>query len=105
MTTETLTQGNSTVTTVPQQMAAGWIVSYFVNSPGSTATGAWTVECSNDGVTFTTYTLTSSPPAAAGSAQTFGVAIVGFEYAWVRLKFTGTGGAGTATVNTLKKAR
>lgn len=104
MTTETLTLGNSTVTTVAQQMAPSWIVSYFVNSTG-TATGTWTVECSNDGTTFTTYTLTTSPPAAAGSGQTFGVSIVGYEFAYVRLKFTGSGGAGSATVTTVKKAR
>ena len=100
--TEALTLGNATVTTAARYTGLISSVSYAVVSTG-TATGAWTVEYSNDNVTWDTYTLTSTPPAAAGSGQTFAINLDLYEPAYVRLKFTGSGGTGAATVVTQMK--
>jgi hypothetical protein len=89
--------------------ADGSRLSFAVRSSG-TATGSWSVQYSNDfsptlddptvDTKWDTYTLTSNPPDAAGSNQVFGVAIDNFEFTWARLKFTRTGGSGTADVFT-----
>lgn len=100
--TEALTLGNATVTTAARYTGLISFVSYSVVSTG-TASGAWTIEYSNDNTTWDTYTLTTSPPAAAGSGQTFGVGLDLYEPAYVRLKFTGSGGTGAATVVTQMK--
>lgn len=93
---------SATGNTTPRFVSGFNTVSFFVNSTG-TANGTWEVDCSNDGVTWTAYTLATTPPAASGSPQTFGVAIVFYEYAYVRLKFNNSSSTGSATVTTLLK--
>jgi len=78
-----------------------------------TATGTWTIQYSNDFILgvddptldtkWDTYTLSSTIPAAAGSAQTFGVILDNYEFAWERVKFTSTGGTGSALIVTQLK--
>jgi hypothetical protein len=78
-----------------------------------TASGAWAIRYSNDyqpGVDsltddtkWDTYTLSSSPPAAAGSPQTFGILLDNYEFAWERVYFVGSGGSGSATIVTNMK--
>lgn len=82
-------------------------VGYAIRTAG-TAVGTWSVQYSNDFVDgvddptvdtkWDTYTLTTTPPAASGSAQTFGITLDFFEYKYVRIKFTYTSGAGTAFI-------
>jgi hypothetical protein len=78
-----------------------------------TSAGAWSIQYSNDFIPGTdatssdakwdTYTLTTTPPAAAGAAQVFGITLDSFEFAWERIKYTYTSGAGSATIVTQLK--
>ena len=79
-----------------------------------TATGTWGVLYSNDYVSdaddvansyarWDTYTLSTTPPAAAGAAQVFGIVIDAYEFAFVRVIFTGSAGAGVATITSQMK--
>ena len=102
----------ATVRSTPQSVAGYSTVGFAVRTTG-TASGSWTVQYSNDyqsGVDdptsdakWDTYTLSSNPPDAAGSAQTFGVRLGSFEFAWARIKFASTGGTGSATIVTQLK--
>lgn len=102
-----LTLGNATTVSAPIQVQQGDNIGCAVRTTG-TASGAWSVLYSNDYVPnvdslsdltkWDTYTLSTTPPAAAGSAQKFGIAIDAFEFKFIRLQFAGTGGAGTSTI-------
>ena len=103
---ETMTIGG-TVRSVARLVSDFSDIGYAVRTTG-TASGTWAVQYSNDylpGVDdptsdakWDTYTSSSytTPPAAAGSAQTFGVELNFFSYKYVRIKFTGSGGTGPA---------
>lgn len=101
--TQTLTLTGTTATPGVWTSDQSATLSYFVVSTG-TASGTWGIDCSADNSTWTAYTLDSTPPAAAGSPQTFGVAVTSFEYPFGRLTFTYSGGTGSATVYTQIKA-
>jgi hypothetical protein len=87
-------------------------VGYAVRVTG-TPTGTLTVQYSNDFIPgwqagafpagtdptsdalWDTYTLTTSLPAIAGAAITFGIVLDFYEYAFVRLKYAFTSGSGS----------
>ncbi len=83
------------------------VIGYAVRTTG-TASGTWSIQYSNDyspGVDdptsdakWGTYTLGTSPPAASGSPQTFPIPIDFYEFKYIRIKFTGSGGTGVATI-------
>lgn len=87
-------------------------IGYALRTTGTLA-GTWRVQYSNDfipGVDDPTadtkwdeYTLTTNPPDAAGAAQTFGIVLDDYEYKFVRIKFTRTGGTGTVEIWTQMK--
>lgn len=99
----------ATVRTTAVRLQGGNRLSFAVRSSG-TATGNWRVQYSNDfspdrddptaDTKWDEYTLTSNPPDAAGAGQTFGVIVDNYQFTWARLKFTSTGGSGTADVFT-----
>lgn len=70
-----------------------------------TASGSWTLQYSNDNVTWDTFVRTgySNPANAAGSPQTFSVAVDNWEFAFWRILFTNSSGTGTATIVTQMK--
>ena len=102
-----LTLGNATTVSQWINVQQGDNIGCAVRTAG-TATGTWSVLYSNDFVPgvdsptdltkWDTYTLATTPPAASGSAQKFGIAIDAFEFKYIRLQFTGSAGAGTATI-------
>src|SRR4051812_30481970 len=89
--------GAATFRTRALNVGALNFIGYQVRSAG-TATGSWSVQYSNDFVDgvddptsdakWDTYTLTTTPPNAAGAAQTFGIVLDDYEYKFVRIKFT-----------------
>lgn len=95
----------STVRSTVLRVSNNSFIGYAIRTSG-TASGTWAVQYSNDYVAGTdspssdakwdTYTLSSTPPAASGSPQTFGIVLDNYEYAFVRWIFTNTGGAGSA---------
>jgi len=107
--TETLSLASATNRSQPLAVATFDSVGVAVRSTG-TASGTWTIHYSNDyqpGVDsltddtkWDTYTLSTTPPSASGAAQTFGVVLDSYEFAWIRLYFANTGGTGSATVVT-----
>jgi hypothetical protein len=89
-------------------------IGYAIRTGGAgTLVGTWTVQYSNDYVPnvdaqssdakWDTYTLTTSPPAASGAPQTFGIILDDYEYKYVRIKFTYTSGTGDVSVFTQMK--
>lgn len=94
------TTGNSTV----QRTSGIFLVGVSVSTTG-TATGTWTIQYSNDNVTWDTYNPSgfSAPPAAAGAPQVFAVVLDNWEFAFFRILYTRTSGTGTATIVTLLK--
>jgi len=99
---ETLTLGASTVHTSGRLALNYDTLAIHVVTTG-TASGAWSLECSSDNASWSAVTLTTSPPAAAGSPQDFWIVYDWLEFPYVRLTFAGTGGAGSATVTTTLK--
>jgi hypothetical protein len=100
---EKLTAQAATFRTKALNVATATWIGYAIRTTGTLA-GTWRVQYSNDfidGVDDATsdakwdeYTLTSNPPDAAGAAQTFGVVLDDYEYKYVRIKFTRSGGTG-----------
>ena len=101
---ETMSLG-TTGTSTAQQVAAEDQLGFAVRTTG-TASGTWLIQYSNDGLNWDTYNPTGMtlPPAASGSPQTFGITINFYEFGWVRIQFTNTGGTGTATIQTQMRA-
>lgn len=107
--TETLSLAAGTDRSQPIAAATYDNIGIAVRSTG-TASGTWTIHYSNDyqpGVDsltddtkWDTYTLSTTPPAAAGSGQTFGVVVDSYEFAWIRTYFVNSGGTGSATIIT-----
>jgi len=97
----------ATVRSKPLNVGQAIAIGYAIRTTG-TASGTWSVQYSNDFVDgvddptsdakWDTYTLSTTPPAASGSAQTFGIQLDFFEYKYVRIKFTYASGAGTAFI-------
>lgn len=75
------------------------MVGYSVSTTG-TASGTWAIQYSNDNVTWDTYNPSGfvGPPAAAGAPQVFAVILDNWEFAFLRILFTSSGGTGTATI-------
>lgn len=116
--TDTLSGLNATWYSSPITVKQANNIGYAIRTTGTMA-GTWTVQYSNDfvsGVDYSkpgldtsggtadakwdTYNPTGfvTPTAATGSAQTFGIQLDSYEYAFVRLKFTLSSGTGTAIV-------
>lgn len=98
---ETVNIGTS-ATSSAQYVGADDNIGFAVTTTG-TASGTWTIQYSNDGVNWDTYTTTTSPPAATGSPQTFGITLDFFEFAYVRIAFANTGGSGASSIKTQLK--
>ena len=97
----------ATVRSGAKLVPARGLVSFAFRTTG-TASGTWRVQYSPDyvdGVDDPTsdakwdeYSLPANPPDAAGAAQTFAVVVDDYEFRWIRIKFTRTGGSGTAEI-------
>lgn len=97
----------------PYNVKTAKLVGYAIRTTGTLA-GTWSVQYSNDYVDgvddptsdakWDTYTLTTTPPAAAGSPQTFGITLDFYEFAFVRVKFTLTSGSGNVFIAAQFKA-
>lgn len=98
---ETISIG-STVNSTALRTNNIFLVGYSISTAG-TATGTWGIQYSNDNVTWDTYTLSTTPPAATGSPQVFGIVIDNYEFAFIRILFSGTGGSGSATIVAVTK--
>lgn len=112
--TETINLG-ATVRSTALPVKVISFVGYALRTTG-TAAGAWSIQYSNDFIPgfqpgafpagddptsdakWDTYTLTTTPPAAAGAPQTFGIVLDFYEYAFIRIKFTYASGAGSALI-------
>lgn len=87
-------------------------IGYQLRTSGTLA-GTWRIQYSNDFIPgfddptsdakWDEYTLTTNPPDAAGAAQTFGIVLDDYEYKFVRIKMTRSGGTGTVEVWTQMK--
>lgn len=108
---ETISLG-ATIRSAALNVQTAWTVGYAIRTSG-TAAGSWSVQYSNDYVPgvddptsdakWDTYSLSTSPPDATGAAQTFGIALDSYEYAYARIKFTRTSGTGSAFIATQMK--
>lgn len=97
----------ATFRTKAMEVSTAERIGYAIRTSGTLA-GTWRVQYSNDfvdGVDDPTsdtkwdeYTLTTTPPDAAGVAQKFGIVLDDYEYRWVRIIFTRSGGTGDVEV-------
>jgi hypothetical protein len=108
---ETINLG-ATIRSAAQQVTKYDNIGIAVRSTGTSA-GTWTLQYSNDcapivddptsDAKWDTYTLGTTPPAAAGAPQTFGIVVDNFEFACERVKYTYVSGAGSAFLVTQLK--